>query len=598
MSEQNEIILPVTIELGPALHHLATPATVQTIEGRLQVELKRYLSDLGLSGDPAVTVAALPIERAVRLRVLGKIRPYTPELMRRAWWSVGPQHFAAQFDFFRQGADLFPDEWLMEAAASGTADQAAAIFDFLFYLTLYVICSRPGCLLDPVQAAAYMATDVATDVVTDAGADALNLSPADACSILRALLNRGVSLADRAKILSLWPKEAVDWNREQIFQQLFCRLRSHRVEIQAHPNYLWAITRREWLKPTAVAAPELEDKFRDPFATLADGFFYMLGVQLPDIYIVPSDAVPYGLITVKINDHSGAPGVGLRPDQILLNRPAQFDGEIATLHPAFKSQCAIIAATALPQESDSWDPYNYVVLFTFGELLRFADRLLTMDDTEYYLAQLEQAFPDLVNAVFTRYSLADITALLQALIREGISIRNLRAVLENLLQFAVIEADATQKIVFDDRLALLPGTTAGQQQQPAFYLEFVRQRLKLQVSHQYAPGQTLHVFLVDPEIEKRLLILHGVEANRGADQALTLLSEDEEEEFRNQVWYHLEADAGSTKPALLTSSQVRPFLRDLLMPELPDVPVLAYEELATTLEIRPLARISLDAGGA
>jgi hypothetical protein len=591
MPEPKEIILPVVIELGPALYHLATPAAVQTLEERLQVELKGYLNDLGLNGDPAVTVAALPIRRAVRLRVRGKIRPYTPELMRRAWWSVGPQHFAAQFDFFRQGADLFPDEWLMDAA--GDAEQAVAIFDFLFYLTLYVIRSRPGCLLDPVQAVAFLASDVAASD----GADAPNLSPADACYIVRALLNRGVSLADRAKILSLWPTATADGNREQIFQYLLRRLRSHRVEIQAHPNYLWAITGREWLKPTAVLAPELEDKLRDPFATLVDGFFYMVGVQLPDIYIVPSVAIPYGLIGVKINDHVGAPGVGLNPDQVLLNRPAQLDGEIATLHPAFKNQCAITTSATLPQESDTWDPYNYVVLFTFGELLRFADWLLTMDDVEYYLAQLEQAFPDLVHAVFKRYSLADITALIQALVGEGISIRNLRAVLENLLQFAVIETDATQIIVFDDRLALLPGTMTGQRQRPAFYLEFVRQRLKLQVSHQYAPRQTLHVFLIDSEIEKRLLALHGVGTDEDPDQALNPLSEDEEERFRDQVWYHLDADAGSIKPALLTSGQVRPFLRDLLMPELPDLPALAYEELIATLNIQPLARISLDAGG-
>lgn len=591
MPEQNKLALPVTIELGASLHHLATPAAVQSLQYRLRFQIDQLLKHLGFAGAPAVTVATLTIGRAVRVRVHGRIQPYTLELMRRAWWTVSPRHHKARFAFFREGADHFPDEWLMKAAASKEETEHEAIFDFIFHLALNVIRRRPGCLLSRAQAAAYLEQDAPAGPLP---------SLADVHYILRSLLNRGVSLADGRRVLALLAEgQEAEWSRDQSVQHLFRRLRSHRVEIHAHPDYLWAITGREWEEPVALFAPEVgdegeEEAIQAPFILMVDGLFYELGIQPPDLYVVPSSSMQIGLVAVKINDHLGAPALGLRPDEILVNRPAQLSGETPALNPANKNECAIVSRDReLPPEIDTWKPHEYLVLFTYGELVRLADRLITVDDAEYYLARLAEGFPDLARAVFDRYALADVAALLQGLAGEGISIRNLRAILEDLLRFDTIEADASRYIIFDQRLSLPPGTHRERHEDWRTYLEFVRQQLKKQISHHYTRNQSvLHVFLVDPNVEKRLLALH--ETTR-EEEAAPLLTEAEEEAFRDQVWYHLDADAGSLKPALLTSSQVRPFLRDLLAPELPDVPVLAYEELDPTLTIQPLARITLDA---
>ncbi|MDX1686461.1 MAG: FHIPEP family type III secretion protein [Candidatus Promineifilaceae bacterium] len=591
MPEQNELALPVTIELGASLHHLATPAAVQSLQYRLRFQIDQLLKHLGLAGTPAVTVATPSIGRAVRVRVHGRIQPYTLELMRRAWWTVGPRHHKARFAFFREGADHFPDEWLMNAADSQEETEREAILDFIFHLALNVIRRRPGCLLSRAQAAATLEQDVAADPLP---------SLADAEYIMRFLLNRGVSLANGRRVLALLSEgREAGWSRDEIAQHLFRRLHSHRVEIHAHPDYLWAITGREWERPVALFAPEVgddgeEEAFQAPFALMVDGLFYELGIQPPDLYVVPSSSMQIGLVAVKVNDHLGAPALGLRPDEILVNRPAQLSGETPALNPANKNECAIVSRDSeLPPEIDTWKPHEYLVLFTYGELVRLADRLVTVDDAEYYLARLAERFPDLVRAVFDRYALADVAALLQGLVGEGISIRNLRAILEDLLRFDTIEADASRYIIFDQRLSLPPGTQSERHQDWRTYLEFVRQQLKKQISHHYTRNQSvLHVFLVDPNLEKRLLTLHETTPE---EEAAPLLTEAEEEAFRDQVWYHLDADAGSLKPALLTSSQVRPFLRDLLSPELPDVPVLAYEELDPALSIQPLARITLAA---
>ena len=47
------------------------------------------------------------------------------------------------------------------------------------------------------------------------------------------------------------------------------------------------------------------------------------------------------------------------------------------------------------------------------------------------------------------------------------------------------------------------------------------------------------------------------------------------------------------KPVLLTSMDIRRYLRKLVEPELYDLPVLSYQEMTQEINIQPLARIDL-----
>jgi type III secretion protein V len=102
------------------------------------------------------------------------------------------------------------------------------------------------------------------------------------------------------------------------------------------------------------------------------------------------------------------------------------------------------------------------------------------------------------------------------------------------------------------------------------------------ISHKYTRGQSsLLVLLLDPAIERRILA-------SGA-QPLTL---DE----RERLWAAVEAEykgAHAAGVSILTDMQVRRAVRTLLRPRFPGLPVLAYQELSPTLNIQPLARISL-----
>ncbi len=48
-----------------------------------------------------------------------------------------------------------------------------------------------------------------------------------------------------------------------------------------------------------------------------------------------------------------------------------------------------------------------------------------------------------------------------------------------------------------------------------------------------------------------------------------------------------------TRPILLTSMDIRRYLRKFVEPELYEVPVLSYQELTEEITVQPLGRISL-----
>lgn len=102
------------------------------------------------------------------------------------------------------------------------------------------------------------------------------------------------------------------------------------------------------------------------------------------------------------------------------------------------------------------------------------------------------------------------------------------------------------------------------------------------LSHRYTRGQSsLTVLLLDPAVEQRIVA-------SGA-RPLTL-------EEREQLWSAVEAEYKGRHAAnvvILTDLQIRRALRSLLKPRFPGLPVLAYQELSPTLNIQPVARISL-----
>ena len=191
-----------------------------------------------------------------------------------------------------------------------------------------------------------------------------------------------------------------------------------------------------------------------------------------------------------------------------------------------------------------------------------------------------------------RFSTGEITRLLRALVREGISIRDLRTILERLLQFDIIPLDSWPYIVLDDRLTVPEETPPALVNRWPNHVAFVRKGLRRYISHKFAQFQdTLGAYLVEHELEGEILALtRDSEPSKTEGGAL----DDRREAIREAVWAQVGGlDPAVPKPPLLTATESRAALWEMLAPEMPDLPVLAYSELRPDLSISTLGRVAV-----
>lgn len=304
---------------------------------------------------------------------------------------------------------------------------------------------------------------------------------------------------------------------------------------------------------------------------MRDGLFYELGVMLPPVEVrLREDLDPYAM-QFQLNDLRLPPVLGLAAGEYLVNDTVdrlallRLGGRPA-VNPANGSLCAVVnrpdaAGTCEGAGLTTWDPGEFVVLSLSAAIRRDAAVFVNAHFVRYYLDQLRQAYPVLVNAVDGTVPIAGLTRLLRGLVAEEVSIRGGREIMEALL---------------------------AQQQSPARggewaggAAEAVRWALRSYLSRKYArPENALVVLLIEHEIEARL--------------AQENLLDDVE---HDQLVDALRRELGGLPPTaqvppILTTRECRKRLRNLIAEELPRVAVLSYDELAEDMNIQPIGRVA------
>jgi hypothetical protein len=612
--------IPVTVEFGPSLGTPLDTDRTREIERRLASELSVLLQRLGLAGEPEVMLQGGNSGRAVQIRVHGELQPYSPDLMKRVWRALAPAGLRNLPETIETANQTrFPDAWfkgylaglnssndepgwssvfeqLVRLVSPGDEADWELVLEYLVRLVLEVIRERPACLIGPAQTSAYLTgeSDHLPHSVPSSFSEVL--SP-----VLRSLLDLGVSVEDKSLVLQT---SSVGWKLgrsvEDTVEGAFAQLRSSRIEVHVNPRYLKSLVPGEPIRePLSVYAERINEDLRDLFGFMEEGLFFDLGLQLPDLVWMPSPEMREGMIAVKINERLGLPMPGIHPGELLVDATvgwlAALDvpGQPAT-NPANGNACAVVAEahkeTVERAGYNFWTPHGFVILALASEIRRMADRLLGVEDVEYKLAQLKDAFPELVRAATERYSVGDLTRVLRGLVREGVSIRDMLAILERLLRYEAIPVDSNRYVVFDDRIALEEGTPPESARGWANYREFVRSGLKYYIGRKYAQYyDRLSVYLIDQELEARAEATNGRPADTHAGFIGT-----EQEAFWDAVWAEVgDVAATRTRPVILTRSSARAAIRELIAPELPDLPVVAYSELPPNVNIEPVGRISL-----
>jgi FHIPEP family protein len=105
------------------------------------------------------------------------------------------------------------------------------------------------------------------------------------------------------------------------------------------------------------------------------------------------------------------------------------------------------------------------------------ERLMGLSDTEHLIAKFEGGFPDLVRAALKQFSLLDLTMVLRGLARERVCIRDLRTILEALLEYEWVGVDTGERLVFDERVVLPKDIAPDVAEDLAFRVEAPRRAL-------------------------------------------------------------------------------------------------------------------------
>ncbi|RKP48409.1 flagellar biosynthesis protein FlhA [Trinickia fusca] len=205
-------------------------------------------------------------------------------------------------------------------------------------------------------------------------------------------------------------------------------------------------------------------------------------------------------------------------------------------------------------------------------LRRESATLLTRAETDKLLARIRQAQPGLVEELVpTILSVSDVQKVLQGLLAEKVSIRNIEAILETLVD-------------------------AGRQSKDTQHLtELVRQRLGAAICQGLiGEASALQVMTLDPAIESQFM--QSVQAARAAGTAMQpfVLEPKLVEQFIGRLVQQAERMMKSNLlPVLLCAPELRRHIRALSERVVPHLRVLSMAEVPQSIELKSWGVVSL-----
>lgn len=581
---------------------------------RLEAEVGALAAELGIPGEPAITLKSASAKKPLQIRLHHQLLPYPENVIRPLWEALGVGELG------KLPPNFGVAEWMKAVVtppatpgepSTNFAVEIPLLADFLAALAVEIIRLQPEMLLAKANVQAYRA--LGRQLLPETLCSRLNkFSTQRLLNLLRELLKLRISIADTETILSrlceLLQQQISD---EAIAESLIALLRPLKIDIELHPDYLRqvlpALPKSAETAPAqtlSVWAAQADPHLRETFTLFSDGIFYELGVRSPGVRLVADKTLPPKTFAIRINHLRSHVYLGLPPGHILVNEtPARLadyglPGAALVINPANLRENSLTEASQRQQLEARgltvWDELGYMVLALAGEVRRQASGLIDQETLEYDLALLDQAFPEIISAVLERYSPAQLAGVVRDLLGEGLAVRDLRSLLERLLHYQAVVTDPSKYIIFDDSLAIPPdigvGKTPGREQ----LAQFARAGLRQYISHKYTYGRwqnTLKVYLLDPQWENRLVEHLAFE---NGNHARKPLSEEEIEKLRHGIRSELALlpqSPGYPLPAILTVACIRRRLRHLLEREFPELAVLSYDELSPTTNITPLARI-------
>ena len=216
-----------------------------------------------------------------------------------------------------------------------------------------------------------------------------------------------------------------------------------------------------------------------------------------------------------------------------------------------------------------FDPPSIIATHLMEIIRSHLDELLTRQDVHNLIENVKEANETLVSELVPKLlNVGEIQKVLQNLLAEGISIRDLVTIFETLADYAPTTHDT-------DVLT-----------------EYVRQSLKRAISNQYFNNnETTSVVTLDPNVEQ--VIMDSVkQTEQGAYLAL-------DPDYTNRLMTSLREETDKLEelgrtPIIITSPIVRMYLKKLTQEQFRNLHVLSYNEIDSDVELQSVGMVTVE----
>lgn len=313
----------------------------------------------------------------------------------------------------------------------------------------------------------------------------------------------------------------------------------------------------------------------EELAKVRKALFEDLGIIFPGINLRFNNHIPEETYLIMVSEIPVSQG-RLRPDYIFVHESPE---NLQALAIPFEQDKKFLPGmptiwvsgelkSSLSQGGISFlEPTQMLSYHIAMVLKRYAPEFIGIQETRALLTDMEARFPELAKEVQRVMPIHKIAEILQRLVGEEVSVRNSRAVMEALIEWGQKEKDSVM------------------------LTEYVRVALKRHISHRHSSGQNiLPAYLLAPAVEDAI---RGAIRQTSGGSYLAL-----DPAISRQLLENIKSTVGDIsksmqKPVLLTSMDIRRYMRKMIEQDLYELPVLSYQELTTEVNIQPLARVEI-----
>ena len=214
------------------------------------------------------------------------------------------------------------------------------------------------------------------------------------------------------------------------------------------------------------------------------------------------------------------------------------------------------------------DPPSIIATHLTEVVRNNIDTLLTRQDVQNLINNVQEANTTLVSELVPKLlGVGEIQKVLQNLLKEGISIRDLVTIFETLADNATTTRDT-------DVLT-----------------EYVRQSLKRAISNKYFPSNEMtSVVTLDPKIEQEIM---GSVKQTDPGAYINLAPEQRPALFKSvRAEVENRADRGKN-PIIVTSPIVRMYFKKITSEQFRDLTVISYNEIASDVELQSIGMVTV-----